>query len=481
MRLLRNFTALLWAVFCIATPASSQTKPSANDAVELGRNALRQQNYAEAIRILEAARVENPSDRNLKLELGRAYLYSRQDDRAIRLFRDVLRDDPSNRTAKLELARALSYKRNFKDSDQLYRDLLVADANDEAASIGLVRNLIHEKRFEDARSACSAGLAHHPDSKRLRDFQQIVEVKSSARTGTQPANAEPNAAARHQGGEAQGNTAYFSDSAGNRSWRSTQGFDHQIIRGLTTRFRVEERSLWLVGGPKANVLWGTDQVRLQLMPSFALSGTGGLVRFADGSNSVLYRAEAELHPARRLWLEGGFLRRPISPTYDSTQFNLTAEGWRAKAEWYPKGWQFDASWSGEHYSDSNRSQRFETEFLRWFGTSHFSVGAGYRLNYVAFDQSLLHGYFNPSKYYSHLGRAGLKFRLGRAFRAEYLGGAGAESISAAPYQNAWELLLRNRMKFESWEFGGDYFYFRLAQSTGAFNSQGGRLALAYYF
>ena len=97
------------------------------------------------------------------------------------------------------------------------------------------------------------------------------------------------------------------------------------------------------------------------------------------------------------------------------------------------------------------------------------------------DQSLLHGYFNPSKYYSHLGRAGLKFRLGRAFRAEYLGGAGTESISAGPYQNAWELALRNRMKFENWEFGGDYFYFRLAQSTGAFNSQGGRLALAYYF
>jgi len=118
MRLLRNFVALVWAVFCIATPASPQTKASANDAVELGRNALRQQNYAEAIRILEAARVENPRDRNLEVELGRAYLCNRQDNRAIRLFRDVLRDDPSNRTAKLELARALGYKRNFKDSDQ---------------------------------------------------------------------------------------------------------------------------------------------------------------------------------------------------------------------------------------------------------------------------------------------------------------------------------------------------------------------------
>ena len=481
MRLLRNSIVLLWVVISVVTPASSQTKASANDAVEAGRNAMRQQNYAEAIRVLEVARAHSPGDRTLKVELGRAYLYSRQDKRAMRLFREVLRDEPTNRTSKLELARALSYKRDLKNSDELYRELLATDANDEAASIGLVRNLIHEKRFDDARGACSTALARHPDNKRLHDFQQILDARSSARTGRPSANAEPNVAARRPGGAVQGSSAYFADSGGNRSWRSSQGFDHQIVRGLTTRLRLEERSLWLTAGPKANVLWGTDQVRLQLTPAFAFSGTGGVVRFANGTNTVLYRGEAELHPARRLWLEGGFLRRPISPTYDSAQFNLTAEGWRAKAEWYPKGWQFDTSWSAEHYSDSNRSQRFETQFLRWFGTSRFSVGAGYRLNYVAFDQTLLHGYFNPSQYYSHLGRAGLKFRLGSAFRAEYLGGAGAESISAGPYRNAWELQLRNRMKFESWEFGGDYFYFRLAQNTGAFNSQGGRLALAYYF
>jgi hypothetical protein len=481
MRPLRNMTVLLCAVLCLAIPALPQNKASASGALEAGRAALGQQDYAAAVRILESARVENPGDLNLTLELGRAYLYRRQDKRAMLLFREVLREDPANRTAKLELARALGYQRNFKDSDELYRQLLGADAGDEAASIGLVRNLIHEKHLDDARSVCSAGLSRHPDSKRLHDFQQTLAVNSSASSARQPAGREPNAALRHQGGEAQGSSGYFADSGGNRSWRSTQGFDGVIVRGLSTRFRLEERSLWLTGGPKANVLWGTDEMRLQLTHSLAFSGTGGVLHFADGSNTVLYRAEAELHPTKRFWLEGGFLRRPISPTYDSAQFNLTAEGWHARMEWYPRGWQFDTAWSREHYSDSNRSQRLETEFLRWFGTSRFSVGAGYRFNYLAFDQSLLHGYFNPNGYYSHLGRAGLKFRLGKAFRAEYLGGAGAESISAAPYQTAWELVLRNRMKFENWEFGGDYFYFRLAQSTGAFNSQAGRLALAYYF
>src|ERR1700681_482672 len=86
----------------------------------------------------------------------------------------------------------------------------------------------------------------------------------------------------------------FADSAGNRSWRSAQGFDRQIVRGLSTRFRVDERSLWLTGGPKANVLWGTDEMRWQLTHSFALSGTGGVVRFADSSNTVLYRGQVEL-------------------------------------------------------------------------------------------------------------------------------------------------------------------------------------------
>src|SRR6202022_1771615 len=116
--------------------------------------------------------------------------------------------------------------------------------------------------------------------------------------------------------------------------------------------------------------------------------------------------------------------------------------------------------------------------VRSFG---FSVGAGYRFNYLPFDQSLLHGYFNPSDYRSHLARTGLKFRVGKVFRAEYLGGAGAESVAGGPYQSAWELALRNSMKFESWELGGDYFYFHLAQNTGAFRSQAGRLAVAYHF
>lgn len=481
MRAARNLVTFLWAMLCLAGPALPQTNASAEQVLESGRTALQHQNYAEAIRLLEDGTKQYPADQDLKLELGRAYLYDRRDEQAIHLFQAVLREDPSNRIAKLELARAVGYRRDYKTSDRLYRELLASHPDDEAASIGLVRNLIHEKQFSEARRLCALALTRHPESKKLQEYSQ--QLKSGGANGTAPEaqNREPSSAARNWPAQVQGSTAYFADSAGNRSWRSTQFFEREIIGRLSTRFRVEERSLWLTGGPKASVLWGTDEMRMRLTNSVVLSGTGGAVRFADASTRPLYRGELELHPVKHLWITGGFGRRPISPTYDSAQFDLLAEGWHTRLEWYPRAWWFNASWSREHYSDSNRNQRLETELLRWFGSSRLSVGAGYRFNYLAFDQSLLHGYFNPSDYHSHLARTGLRFRVGKFFRAEYLGGAGTESIAGGPFQSAWELAFRNRFKLENWEIGGDYYYFHLAQNTGAFRSQAGRFAVAYHF
>jgi hypothetical protein len=126
-------------------------------------------------------------------------------------------------------------------------------------------------------------------------------------------------------------------------------------------------------------------------------------------------------------------------------------------------------------------KRLDAEVLHWLGDPHFAIGAGYRFRYLAFDQGFLHGYFDPSKYNSHLGVTGVKFGRGKLFRGEYLAGAGVESISGAPYQFAWELALRNRVLLTNWELGGDYFYYHLAQNAGAFRSQAARLLIAYHF
>lgn len=482
MRALRDLGTLLLVIFCLALSAFPQANPSAEQILHSGRVALQHQNYAEAIRLLEDGTTRYPENLDLKLELGRAYLYDRKDQQATRLFREILTKDPANRLAKLELARALGYHRDYKPSDQLYRELLAAHPDDEAASIGLVRNLIRESRNDEARRVCDLALSHHPQSENLQKYhQQLTESSNAYKPLSGPRNREPLSPAQNRPGQVQASTAYFSDSAGNRSWRSTQLFDRRITPRFSNRMRMEERSLWVTGGPSAGVLWGTDELRAKLTPAVAIIGAVGGVRFNNASSRLLYRDDLELHPVNHLWITGGFGRRPISPTFTSAQFNLLAEGWHARLEYYPRAWWIDASWSSEHYTDSNRNQRFGAEALRWFGSPQLSVGAGYRFDYLAFDQTLLHGYFNPSDYNSHLARSGLRFLLGKHFHAEYLGGAGAESVAGGPYRTAWELTFRNRLKFDNWEFSGEYFYFHIAQNTGAFRSQGARLAAAYYF
>lgn len=481
MRALRTLTAFLGAALFLTSALFAQTAATPQEVLNAGRNALRQKTYAQAIRVLEDGRKRYPNDTNIKLELGRAYLYNKQDKQAVPLFREVLRDEPANRSARLELARALGYQRDYKDSDQLYVDLLASNPDDEAASLGYIRNLIHERRLDEARGATSIAISRHPQSQQLREYQRKLDNPDFNNSTARSFDREPNSPARKSFGAVQGSGAYFADSAANRSWRSTQGLDYQLMRRLSTRIRTEERSLWISGGPKANVSWGTAALRFQVMRPLTFSAAGGAVRFADGGTRTLFNGEVELHPTKHLWLTEGFSRRPISPTYNSTQFKLLAEGWHTRLEFYPHAWWVKASWYSEHYSDGNRGKRFEGEVLRWIGPSRFSAGAGYRFNYLAFDQSFVHGYFNPSDYRSHLARGGLRFRLGQAFHAEYLGGAGVESVAGGTYQMAWEVALRNRAKFENWEFGADYFYFRLAQSTGAFNSQAGRLSAAYYF
>lgn len=452
--------------------ARGQDNVSVQQSVAVAHAAIRQQHYSEATSLLEDALTHFPGDQRLRVELGRAYIYDHQDSRAMELFRGVLREDPSNRGAKLELARVLSYRRDYETSSRLYRELLAADPDDEAAAIGLVRNLMEQRKRDEARREVDRALARHPNSIRLQEYKDDLEKKRFA--GEAPRREiRPNLV--------RGEAIYFSDSAGNRSWRATQRFDYQIVRGLTNSLRLEERSLWVSQGPKANVFSGTDELRVRLRPWVQLGGGAGLVRFGDGSHRSLYRGELVFHPARGFWLQGGFSRIPIYPTFQAAQFDLLAEGWWARLDWEPRSWRLNADWFKQHYSDSNRTQREDAEVLRWIGNSRFALGVGYRYTHASFTQNLFHGYFSPNQYHSHLGLGGFRFRLGRIFRGEYIARLGAESISQNPYQSAWEAAARNRFLLGSWELGADYSYLHFAQSTGAFRAQTGRVMVAYRF
>jgi tetratricopeptide (TPR) repeat protein len=474
----RSVTTLLLLATLYSTAASGQANLSREQIREAGQAALRQKNYAEAVRVLEDGLKRFPGDRKLRVELGRAYLYDRQDDRAMQLFREVLQEEPSNREAKLQLARALGYRRDYEASNKLYRELLKTDPDDELASVGLIRNLMHQKRTNEARRELQRALARHPDSKLLQEYKQHLDQRR--RSGEDRQRRMPELAGRKRKGRLQGTGGYVTDSAANRSWRFSQQFDHQIGHGLTSRLQVEERSLWKGNGPKANVQSGTGELRFPWTSFLSLRVGGGATRFADGSSRPLYMGDLELHPGKRLWLTTGFSRTPIYPTFRAAQFNLLAEGWHTHLEWDPGPWRLNLRWSRQHYSDGNRVQREGAELLRWIGNPHFALAAGYRFNHFHFSQSFHHGYFNPSQYQSHLGVAGIRFR-GKRFRGEYLTRVGAESFSALPYQPAWELALRNRFLLGNWEIGGDYFYFHLAQSTGAFRAHATRLLVTYDF
>jgi tetratricopeptide (TPR) repeat protein len=434
--------------------------------------ALRHRHYSQAVRTLEEALKEFPGNARLRIELGRAYVYQRLDAQAGEIFRAVLRDDPSNREAKLELARVLSYQRKYGPSDRLFRELLATNPGDEAAAIGLVRNLLLQRKKDEARREVERALILHPNSVRLQEYLDDLQKNQMPLPASQERNA---------GGRIGADGSYFSDTTGNRAWRAGQRVDMEVARNLSNSFRLDEKSLWVSQGPQANILSFNDEGRVRLTRWIFVGAGGGMVRFADASNRALYRSGLILHPVRNFWLQGGFSRIPIAPTFQAAQFDLLAEGWWARVDWQTRSWSVSADFAKQHYSDSNRTQREDAEVLRWLGNMHFAVGLGYGYSHSLFSQPLSHGYFSPNHYQNHLALGGFRFAVGKVYRGEYIAQYGAESVDASPYQFAWQATAKNRLSLGRIDVGGDYTYFHLAQSTGAFRAQAGRVSVAYRF
>jgi tetratricopeptide (TPR) repeat protein len=467
--------SLVFAVILLvgnAPESRAEEGASVQQAITEARAALRHRHYSQASRTLEDALKRFPGNVQLRFELGRVYVYQRQDSRAMEAFRAILRDDPSNREAKLELARVLSYDGKYVAANQFFRELLTTDPNDEGAAIGLVRNLLFQKKKDDARREVEQALARHPNSLRLQEYRDDLLKNLSPL----PASHEGNGL-----NQLQSDASYFSDTAGNRALRAGQRFDLQLGRNLSNSFRLDEKSLWVSQGPKAKIFSVNDEGRVRLASWLFVAGGAGIVRFADDSNRALYRGTLILHPVRSFWLQGGFSRIPIAPTFQSAQFDLLAEGWWTRLDWQPRSWRISADFSKQHYSDSNRTQREDAELLRWLGNSHFAVGLGYQYAHSSFTQNFADGYFSPNQYHSHLGLGGFRFSVGKFYRGEYIAEYGAETVDQNPYQIAWGATAKNRLLLRRLEMGADYTYLHLAQSTGAFRAQVGRVSVAYRF
>ncbi len=452
-------------------PAPIASPPSKEEALKAGRAFLQQENFGDAIRVLEGAQKDFSGDVEVKAELGRAYLYDGRDDSAVGQFTEVLRQDPSHRMAKLLMARALGYQSKYEESDRLYRELIQSNPADEVASIGLIRNLLREDRIAEARWQVDKSLAHHPKSPQLREYRDVLAEEDATE-----------AAKREEKTRLQMAETYFADSGGNHSWRSSQSATTQFGSRVNMRVQAEQHLLWRSDGLRADLNRIAGHVGVKATNFLAFNGGGGEARFSDRRRSAVYDGEMELHAAKPLWISAGFSRVPIYQTAFAAQAHLLAEGWHARLLWNPRLWRVNASWASRSYSDGNHEERESLEVLRWKGSSRLAFAVGYRGDALHFRRTLNHGYFNPDRYQSHLGTFGVNFGRGRRFRAEYLARAGVQSISPDSLRPGWELSLRNRFSLtKKWELGGDYYYLGLTQSTGAFTSQGSLLSLAYRF
>jgi tetratricopeptide (TPR) repeat protein len=468
------FVRIITAVLAlVSTHLFSQQTPEQELAqiVAQSQQALSEHNEQKALSLIQQGLIKFPNREELRIQLARIYVEQKRDRQAIGLLNSILLANSSSRNAKLELAQIFGYRENYRESDRLYRELLTADPDDETAALGLVHNLALEGKRAEARAQLQQAFGRHPNSLQLQQYSDYLAsdpVEGQARRFHRVQNTE----------------SFFTDTSGNRSVYSGQGLVYQFSKNITSRIGVEETSLWKTGTFTETVLSGAGDTRLRLGKYVAVRTSLGAVRFADTSSRLLYGGDLELYPVKGLNVSGGFSRYPISPTFDSTAFDLLAQGWHGHVDYRGHNLSIAGSFSLTHYSDGNHGEREWGEALRWFPwhDNKFAIGGGYAFRHIHFTKDLNHGYFNPNQYRSHLGAAGFRMRLGKHYSGEYLGYGGAEILEDfAGYSPAGVAAIKNDFLLGAWDLAADYSYYHLIQATGAFRANAVSVTLGYKF
>lgn len=439
--------------------------------VAQSQQALSEYNEQKALSLIQDGLVRFPNDDELRIQLARIYVEQKRDRQALGLLNAILLANPSSRNAKLELAQIFGYRENYRESDRLYRELLTANADDEAAALGLVHNLAREGKRAEARAQLQQAFSRHPTSLQLQQYSDYLAAE--------PVEGQVRKIHRIQNTE-----SFFADTSGNRSVYSGQGIVYQFARNFISRLRLDETSLWKTGTITQTLLTGSADTRIRLGRYVAVRPSVGAVRFTDTSSRTLYGGDLELYPLKGLSLSGGFSRYAVAPTFDSTLFDLLAEGWHSHLDYRAHNFTVAGAFASFHLSDGNHGEREWAEALRWFPwhDNTFALGGGYAFRHIHFIKDLNHGYFSPSEYRSQLGAAGFRMRLGKHYRGEYLGYGGAEILEHfAGYSPAGELLVKNDFLFGSWDLSADYSYYHLIQATGAFRANAVSVTLGYKF
>jgi tetratricopeptide (TPR) repeat protein len=458
----------------LALAQQPQPGPSPDVAriIAQSQEALNQHDDSQALTLVQQGFSRFPNDENLRIQMARVYVYQKHDRQAIGLLNAILMANPNHRDAKLELAHIFGYRENYRESDRLYSELLASDPGDEAASLGLVHNLILEGKRDEAREQARLALARHPNSLVLQQYSDYLASNPGTEAHTQYSR------------RAQVTESVFSDTSGNRSVYSSQGFVYQFSSRLSSRVRMEETRLWRTGTPTDSIVDGTGEIRFRWNKYVGLRAGSGGVRFADGLTRSLYSGDLDLYPVRNLTISAGYARVPVSPTFDAAQFDLLAQGWHGRIDYRTRNFSATTNLSFNHYNDGNHSERESAEVLRWFNLpgNYVSIAGGYSFHRIHFTKDLGHGYFSPDEYRSHLGAAGVRLRFGRHYRGEVMGYGGGELLTDfANFTPAGEVLVKNDFLFGRWDLGADYSHFHLIQTTGAFRANAASFNFGYRF
>ncbi|MHB2006474.1 MAG: tetratricopeptide repeat protein [Acidobacteriaceae bacterium] len=473
------------------TGCAKSPSEAALDLQKKAQAALAVQAYARVVEELKPFVATHPEECELGLILGQAYMYSKKDHDAETQLRSVLARDAGNRTAKLELARVYGYHARYRRSNHLYRELLNADPSDEGASIGLVRNLIETENIAQAKVALKAGLAAHPNSLRLQDYQDELSNEhdegDSVDMGTVP---------RPQFG-VQDWTYIITDSAEdnnveNLSFLDTQLSPHFFVH-LATRVRHLSSKGGIVeplddnaeseNGPTVGVVTFQSTARLNYHIARWLTASGGVggIRFNNGTSKALFRGGLEVHRGSSLYLSATYLRTPVLPTQEAETFHLTAQGWRTSFDWSPPRQRLDMQYSDLRYSDTNRRHQQYLEWLRWYGEDRVGFGSGVILDHLSFDLPVNEGYFSPSNYQNYMATVAARVQHYRHFRGEYKFNIGAESLESSEFRYAYELAADNSLRFGKWDIYANYTFDHDTQSTGAFETHFTTFGVGYTF
>jgi tetratricopeptide (TPR) repeat protein len=468
--MIRSFLYLLLFALPASCVWSQQTEPSVAELIARSQEALDQGDSARASSLISQALQHHPEDEQLQLQQARILVYQHRDNRAIAMISAILRGHSADRNSKLLLAQIYGYEDRYSMSNALYRELLATNPADEAAAIGLIHNLVLQDKRQEARRQLEAALQQTPSSLRLQQYREYLSATPNRENG----GAE--LLHRIQEGE-----TFFTDNAGNRVLSSSQGLFYELRQNLSTRFRVEEDTLWKTGLSPVGILYGTDELRLRLDRHVAVEASGGAVAFANQTTRGVYSGDLELSPFRSLTISGGYSTFPILPTFDAAQFDLLAKGPHGRLDFRSHGFTLNGDVFFSHYSDGNDAEREYGELMKWFGGRALSLGAGYAVRHIHFDQQLDHGYFSPGQYWSHLGTAGARVQIGRVFHGEYLAYAGAEREDPTGYNPAGEAVASNQFFIHRWELDVNYSHFHLAQASGAFHADMASAVVSYRF